>query len=88
MATWKEELNITSKRELKRIPFNISRRFFAVDASGSTIGKIIKSEGEFVQKLSNNAEDRVVKWNSICSRPEPVSEIHPWSYWSKSFLGF
>ena len=44
-------------------------------------GEIIKLEGEFVQRLSNNPEDECVKWDHNCTPPVLVSETDTRPYW-------
>lgn len=48
-----------------------ARQFFAVDASGSTMGRIIKREQAFVEKLHvNHTDDHALTWGSYCGRPQ------------------
>lgn len=48
-----------------------ARQFFAVDASGSTAGRIIKREQAFVEKLHHNhSNDRGLTWGSSCGQLE------------------
>ncbi|KAF2871800.1 hypothetical protein BDV95DRAFT_572859 [Massariosphaeria phaeospora] len=71
MASWKIHPN-PSEYKVEHTPFLQSRKFFAVDDSGSTAGAIIKSEQAFVERLHNkfgNPRDAISLWGSDCDAP-------------------
>lgn len=66
-----------------RLPFRTSKKFFAVDCSGSTSGAIMKAQHKFVQGLHGNAEDQVTKWDNLCREPGLVDGM-PDAYYDGS----
>ncbi|ORY18318.1 hypothetical protein BCR34DRAFT_554015 [Clohesyomyces aquaticus] len=71
MATWKV-LPVLSEKKIERTPFVKSRKFFAVDDSGSTAGSISRREREFVEKFRENDPnigDMISLWGSACDVP-------------------
>ncbi|KAJ4356805.1 uncharacterized protein N0V89_004842 [Didymosphaeria variabile] len=62
-----------SQKEVEHVPFGKSRKFFAVDDSGSTSGVRIKKEREFVEHIRNhqffNNKDAISLWGSQCDKP-------------------
>lgn len=65
---WKRARDTKAKVPQRKFP-NYARKFFAVDASGSTTGKVINREAIMVHELSGNLEDSVTKWGSHCDHP-------------------
>ena len=83
MAEWKEMLPEVSNVDVPTVSFGAAKKFFAVDVSGSTCGRIIEVEGQLVQNLSMNDADTVCRWDTSCDKhPELVSRLVPESYWS------
>ncbi len=81
MADWKEK--ITEVSNIRTVSLTAAKKFFAVDVSGSTHGRIIEVEGQLVKNLSLNDADTVCRWDSICDeRPQLVSKLLHKSYWS------
>ncbi|KAF2467615.1 uncharacterized protein BDR25DRAFT_291529 [Lindgomyces ingoldianus] len=71
MASWKVILDPTENR-IEYTPFLKSRKFFAVDDSGSTAGSILKRERAFVEHLWNNfanQDNSISLWGSKCDEP-------------------
>ncbi|KAG8629532.1 hypothetical protein KVT40_003397 [Elsinoe batatas] len=60
--------------QIDHVPFNHARQLFAVDASGSTSGSIIKHEHEFVKPLHCLGRDQVLTWGG-CSN-DPVFDLN------------
>ncbi|KAI4157193.1 MAG: hypothetical protein LQ342_008472 [Letrouitia transgressa] len=67
-STWKKSRDNKTKVSQTKL-LNYARKFFTVDASGSTMGNIINKEAVMVHELSGNLEDSVTKWGSSCDRP-------------------
>ena len=83
MAEWKERLAEASNIDVRTVSFGAAKKFFAVDVSGSTWGKIVKVEGQLVRNLSLNDADTVCRWDTECDEsPQVVSKLVPESYWS------
>jgi len=81
MADWKEK--ITEASNVRTVSLAAAKKFFAVDVSGSTHGRIIEVEGQLVQNLSLNSADTVCRWDSKCDEsPQVVSKLLQKSYWS------
>ena len=55
-----------------RIPFKTAKKFFAVDASGSTCGAMMRAQQKFVEGLHGSDTDEVVKWDHCCQIPKLV----------------
>ena len=70
-STWKQSSKATSAAP-KKIPLTKARKFFAVDASGSTDGHIIEVEGQMVENWHTHPQDHVAKWGSDCSEPKDI----------------
>lgn len=51
-----------------RVQFNDAKIFFAVDASGSTRGSIMRAQEKTVKELHTNPNDHVVLWESSVKR--------------------
>ncbi|KAF2146774.1 uncharacterized protein K452DRAFT_282973 [Aplosporella prunicola CBS 121167] len=63
------------------VPLVDARHFFAVDASGSTSGSIIRSEQAFVQGVHQRGRgDEATLWGSNCNDPASVETLlsTPW----------
>lgn len=56
----------------KSVSLSQAKKFFAVDASGSTEGDVMRAESEFVRGLHSNPNDNVTKWAGQCERPQLV----------------
>lgn len=66
--SWKLQNNTELQREY--IPLRSARQFFAVDASGSTAGSIMRHEHELVTKLvAGHFDDLAATWGSDCGDP-------------------
>ena len=52
------------------MPFISSKKFFAVDASGSTSGSIMTKQRDFVLGVQTTANDVVCKWDTKCDIPQ------------------
>ncbi|KAF2188249.1 hypothetical protein K469DRAFT_748585 [Zopfia rhizophila CBS 207.26] len=80
MASWKITPD-PSESLIEYTPFLASRKFFAVDDSGSTAGSILKREQGFVQTLHKqkaNTEDSISLWGSNCDHPTDDFESAKW----------
>ena len=83
MAEWKERLAEASNVDVRTVSFGAAKKFFAVDVSGSTSGRIIEVEGQLVRNLSRNDADTVCRWDTACDEnPQVVSKLSSESYWS------
>ena len=83
MAEWKERLAEASNVDLRTMSFRAAKKFFAVDVSGSTSGRIIRVEEQLVRNLSFNDADTVSRWDTKCDEhPQVVSTLASESYWS------
>ncbi|KAL1606235.1 hypothetical protein SLS60_003637 [Paraconiothyrium brasiliense] len=62
-----------SEKTVEHVPFIKSRKFFAVDDSGSTAGLLIKKEHEFVERIRGkqffNNKDAISLWGTQCDVP-------------------
>lgn len=78
MATseWKQPIMKHPADRLQVAHFSLynARKFFAMDTSGSTRGRIVGKEWAFVKGLHTNREDTVAKWNHNCQTPQLVDE--------------
>ncbi|KJZ78582.1 hypothetical protein HIM_01973 [Hirsutella minnesotensis 3608] len=63
---WKRSALPEQKTSTK--PFYQARQFFAVDASGSTCGSIMRHQHRFVQEMSRQ-DDTATTWGSDCGEP-------------------
>ena len=72
-----------SANKVEIIPFVKSKKFFAVDDSGSTSGTVLKREREFVDHLRTqqhaNEDDTISLWGSECDIPITKFENVNWS---------
>ncbi|KAI4289688.1 MAG: hypothetical protein L6R35_001038 [Caloplaca aegaea] len=71
-ASWKQNPSAATSAT-RKVSLTHARKFFAVDASGSTAGRIIQLEGQFVEQFNTHPQDQVSKWGSSCSAPLDVS---------------
>lgn len=72
MASWKIVPDTTEARSLVYAPFLTSRKFFAVDGSYSTGGRILELEKEFTCRFHEkypNEHDLVCQWGTKCNDP-------------------
>ena len=78
---WKEFVKHESTEEPDKGPLLEARRFFAVDASGSTAGSVIRAEGDIVLGFHRKGKDTVTKWGTSCEHPKLVTTINGEEYW-------
>lgn len=78
-SSWKQSPSST-RACARKVPLTKALKFFAVDASGSTSGHIIRVEGQFVETLCR-PQDSIAKWGSSCSEPRALFETNH-SYWN------
>ena len=72
-GSWKITSVPSKSTEDPLVPLLEARKFFAVDASGSTgRGHILESEAEVVMAFYTNREDSMVTWGSRCSNPTAI----------------
>ena len=72
MASWKIVPKESEEDKIEYTAFLTSRKFFAVDDSGSTGGSILKQERAFVDALRENfasEADAIALWGSNCDVP-------------------
>lgn len=89
MASWKI-FEKPAEQEVAFTPFNNARKFFAIDASGSTGGAPILAEQNFAMELHNSSvhdgKDWIAKWGSDADNP-----IDNWNaaarYWRSDMGG-
>lgn len=53
----------------RRVPFAEAKKFFAVDASASTMGGIMDKQRDYVLGLSSTKNDAVCLWHTRCDIP-------------------
>lgn len=58
-----------------KVPFLETKKFFAVDASGSTIGPIMRAQAKTVWGLRSSRDDTVAKWSSSCHIPQILDNV-------------
>ncbi|KAL0253172.1 hypothetical protein SLS55_010625 [Diplodia seriata] len=67
------------EKHTEYVPLHRARQFFAVDASGSTAGSIIRREYEFVLKMiEGHPDDHTALWGSDCEDPTNTFPKTPW----------
>ena len=77
-TSWRITAVPAKTMDSRLVPVLAARKFFAVDASGSTGSwQILESEAEVVKGLHTNKEDFMVTWGSRCSRPIAVTSVAP-----------
>ncbi|KAF7935372.1 uncharacterized protein EAE97_008279 [Botrytis byssoidea] len=73
MASWKLVLAPADEGKIKYTSFANARKYFALDASGSTVGLRFISEHNFADGIHEVSikkdEDRVTRWGSNCRDP-------------------
>ncbi|TEY37766.1 hypothetical protein BOTCAL_0510g00020 [Botryotinia calthae] len=73
MASWKVVLEPADESKIEYTSFANARKYFALDASGSTIGIRFISEHNFADGIHEISvrkdEDRVTRWGSNCQDP-------------------
>ncbi|KAJ4366055.1 hypothetical protein N0V95_000282 [Ascochyta clinopodiicola] len=72
MASWKIAPANSEESKLQYTPFLRSRKFFAVDDSGSTAGAVLRQERAFVdafRESHSNTADAISLWGSYCDTP-------------------
>jgi hypothetical protein len=82
MATWKIAPDPTREDTIERVSFLQSRKYFAVDDSGSTQDLIISRERDFVLGLHNsfpNASDALSLWGWRCDPPTQSFDSQEWT---------
>jgi hypothetical protein len=82
MASWKIFPEALGDVNIEYTPFLQSRKFFAVDDSGSTAGTILKRERAFVdcfQARYANPDDAISLWGSQCDAPTKNFDNIPWN---------
>lgn len=80
MANWKIVPDTKEDRRAEYVPFLNSRKFFAVDGSGSTSGRILQVEKKFTcrfHEAHKNDGDLVSQWGSSCNDPS-ADFSHRW----------
>ncbi|KAI4194622.1 MAG: hypothetical protein LQ350_007677 [Teloschistes chrysophthalmus] len=78
LPSWQEKLLDHSNKDLPiKIPFNDARKIFAVDASGSTAGSIMRAQEKTVRRLHGNSADNVLLWATSCHDPQLIDEVAP-----------
>ena len=83
MAQWKMNLIEPSGMVLPTDDFTEARKFFAVDVSGATRGRVLEVSVQMVKSLSFNDADAVSRWDRDCDgTPNVVSTLAFESYWS------
>jgi hypothetical protein len=82
VANWKIYPDPLDDKIIKYTPFLQSRKFFAVDDSGSTAGAILRQERSFVDSFDakySNPSDAVSLWGFKCDIPVKTSENVDWN---------
>jgi hypothetical protein len=82
MANWKIYPDLSEEKTIEYIPFLQSRKFFAVDDSGSTAGAILQRERAFVDRFRENyanPNDAVSLWGWTCDTPNTDFNNVNWS---------
>ncbi|KAK6535750.1 hypothetical protein TWF281_000002 [Arthrobotrys megalospora] len=78
-SSWKLPLS-AEECNLRRVPFKDASQLFAVDASGSTSGRVMTLQQEFTERIySNHGNDQVVMWGSTCDNPIKDISAVPWT---------
>ncbi|KAL8929142.1 MAG: hypothetical protein Q9172_000577 [Xanthocarpia lactea] len=81
LPPWQEKvLDIPTDTPPVRIAFNNARKFFAVDASGSTSGGIMRAQEKTVRALHGNPIDNVVLWDYECHDPCYLDRVDPYYF--------
>ena len=81
MATseWKQQIlkDPAEESKITHVSLSKAKKFFAMDASASTYGRIIRAEWSFIRGFHTNSQDTVVKWDHKCETPRLVDEVRP-----------
>ncbi|KAL8766869.1 MAG: hypothetical protein Q9209_006465 [Squamulea sp. 1 TL-2023] len=78
LPSWQEKVvESLSDMPPARIPLRGAWKFFAVDASASTMGKIMQAQERTVRGLHDNPDDMVVLWDSRCHCPCLLENVGP-----------
>ncbi|KAH4104956.1 hypothetical protein HBH69_169130 [Parastagonospora nodorum] len=81
MASWKIFPEPSGDVDVEYTPFLQSRKFFAVDDSGSTAGTVLRRERAFVDQFRTiyaNRDDTISLWGSRCDSPTHSFEAISW----------
>lgn len=81
MASWKIIPEPAGDVDIEYTPFLQSRKFFAVDDSGSTAGTVLRRERAFVDQFRTsraNPDDAISLWGSQCDSPTKDFETINW----------
>lgn len=81
MASWKINPEPAGDVSIEFTPFLQSRKFFAVDDSGSTAGSILRQERAFVDRFREghaNDNDTISLWGSQCDTPSKNFSTIDW----------
>ena len=62
LPVWLERASQGSSIDVEKIPYDRSRKFFAVDASASTMGSRMRAEKDVVLRMHTDSNDAVCKW--------------------------
>ena len=60
-----------------KVPFDDAKKFFAVDASASTFGPIMKAQAKIVSGFHGSSDDTIAKWDSSCGLPRLLNNVAP-----------
>lgn len=77
LPSWQQrvaEVTADAARPAK-ISFLEAKKFFAVDASGSTAGSIMRAQARVVRALHGNSKDTVAKWDDRCEDPSLLDNV-------------
>jgi hypothetical protein len=72
MASWKIALEQQVEKQPEYVTFTQARKYFAVDASGSTGGSVLRAEEAFAKEVvkgPNAGDSAVTKWGTFCDDP-------------------
>lgn len=81
LPSWQERAVESDGATLVNKSFRDARKFFAVDASSSTSGSIMKQQKKSVQGLHGHSQNYVTRWNNVCDVPRLVDGA-PTKYYS------
>lgn len=82
MTTWKIVPETSDDPNIEYTPLLQSRKFFAVDDSGSTAGAVLRREKAFVDALRrdhSNTADAIALWGTRCDNPSENFNIINWA---------
>jgi hypothetical protein len=75
MTSWKVTLEEQPERVVEYVQFAQARKYFAIDASGSTGGAPLRAERNFAERLyeaakgPNHNDNTITKWGTHCDNP-------------------